>query len=169
LLALLVPKKWTKNELGKLMNQGIDKAGGILVIIGAGAAFGAIIGALKIQDHLAGIEILNTMGLLFPFLVTAILKTAQGSSTVAIVTAASIVLPFLSGLGLDSDNGRILAVLAMGAGSMAVSHVNDSYFWVIANFADLELKPMLRVFTVASLLMAVAGFLAVYVLSLFLL
>ena len=169
LLALLVPKKWTKNELGKLMNQGIDKAGGILVIIGAGAAFGAIIGALKIQDHLAGIEILNAMGLLFPFLVTAILKTAQGSSTVAIVTAASIVLPFLSGLGLDSDNGRILAVLAMGAGSMAVSHVNDSYFWVIAHFADLELKPMLRVFTVASFLMAVAGFLAVYVLSLFLL
>jgi GntP family gluconate:H+ symporter len=169
ILALCIPKRWEKNELGKLMHQGIEKAGGILIIIGAGSAFGAVISALKIQDYLAEMEGLNTLGIFFPFLIALILKTAQGSSTVAIITAASIVLPFLPGLQLDTANGRIIAVLAMCAGSMAISHVNDAYFWVITNFSNQALKPMLRVYSLATICMAVTGILAVYILSLFIL
>lgn len=169
ILALCIPKKWNKNELNKLMHHGIEKAGGILIIIGAGSAFGAIIAALNLQQYLSSFTMLNALGVFFPFLIAAILKTAQGSSTVAVITTASIVLPFLSGLGLDSENGRIIAVLAMGAGSMVASHVNDSYFWVIANFSNPGLKPMLRVFSVATLLMGIAGVLSVYILSLIIL
>ncbi|MBZ4190859.1 GntP family permease [Niabella beijingensis] len=168
-LALMIPSKWNKGQLHQLVQHGLEKAGGILVIIGAGGAFGMVIQALKLQDYLSGLEHINTLGLLFPFLVALVLKTAQGSSTVAILTAASIVLPFLPGLQLDSENGRVIAVLAMGAGSMAVSHVNDAYFWVITNFSGQELKPVLQVYSTATVCMAVVGLLFVYLLSLIIL
>lgn len=165
ILALLIRKKWREKELHELMGHAIEKAGGILVIIGAGAAFGAVIAALKIQDYLVGMSFLNKLGLLLPFFIAAVLKTAQGSSTVAVLTTASVIIPFLPGLGLDSENGKLLAVLAMGAGSMASSHVNDSYFWVIANFSNIELKPMLRVYSIATILMALVAMLFVLLLS----
>ena len=137
-----------------------------LVIIGAGGAFGAVLAATKIGDHLSVAFALGGLGILFPFLVTFVLKTAQGSSTVAIITAASIVLPLLPALGLDTPNGHLLTVLAMGAGSMMISHANDAYFWVIAKFSGLELKTMLRVYSVATVLMGVTSLLMVYILSL---
>ncbi|WP_018628852.1 GntP family permease [Niabella aurantiaca] len=168
-LAWCIPKKWEKNEAGRLMHHGLEKAGGILVIIGAGGAFGMIIHALKLQDHLADIQGVKALGVFFPFLVAVILKTAQGSSTVAVLTAASIVLPFLPGLGLDTENGRVIAVLAMGAGSMALSHVNDAYFWVVTNFSGQELKPVLQVYSLATVWMAGTAMLAVYLLSLIIL
>ncbi|MCF3108805.1 GntP family permease [Niabella sp. CC-SYL272] len=168
-LALCIPHKWEKGAPGRLMHHGLEKAGGILVIIGAGGAFGMVINALKLQDHLAAMQGVKALGVFFPFLVALILKTAQGSSTVAVLTAASIVLPFLPGLGLNTENGRVLAVLAMGAGSMAISHVNDAYFWVITNFSGQELKPVLQVYSMATIWMALTGMVAVYILSLIML
>ena len=165
LLAFNCKRNWDKSTVGKLLTEGAEKAGGILVIIGAGGAFGAVLAATKIGDHLSGAFALGSLGLLFPFLVTFVLKTAQGSSTVAIITAASIVLPLLSALGLDTPNGHLLTVLAMGAGSMMISHANDAYFWVIAKFSGLELKTMLKVYSVATVLMGVTSLLMVYILS----
>ena len=107
------------------------------------------------------------MGLFFPFLLTFVLKTAQGSSTVAIITAATIVQPLLANLGLDSENGRLLCVLAMGAGSMMISHANDAYFWVIAKFSGLEMKAMLRVYAIATIFMGLTSITLVYILSKF--
>jgi GntP family gluconate:H+ symporter len=104
-------------------------------------------------------------GILFPFLLTFILKTAQGSSTVAIITAASIVKPLLSALGLATGNGPLLCVLAMGAGSMMISHANDAYFWVIAKFSGLDMKTMLKVYSVATLFMGLTSLLMIYILS----
>jgi gluconate:H+ symporter, GntP family len=94
------------------------------------------------------------------------LKTAQGSSTVAIITASSIMLPLLNILGLETETGRLLCVLSMGAGSMMISHANDAYFWVIAEFSGLEVKAMLKVYSVATLLMGIVSFAVVYVISL---
>ena len=108
---------------------------------------------------------LNALGILFPFLITLILKTAQGSSTVAIITAASIVQPLLTALGLETDKGKLLCVLAMGAGSMIISHANDAYFWVIAKFAGINTKTMLRMYSTATLLMGLITLLTVYLLS----
>ena len=167
ILALLAIRTWKKGDIGKLLQEAAEKAGGILVIIGAGGAFGAILAATKVGEHVSNAFDLQAMGILFPFLLTAVLKTAQGSSTVAIITASSIVLPLLSSLGLQSETGRLLAVLSMGAGSMTVSHANDAYFWVIAKFSGLEMKPMLQVYTVATLLMGLVTLLVVYILSLF--
>ena len=105
---------------------------------------------------------------LFPFLITTVLKTAQGSSTVAIITAASIIEPLLPALGLTTEKDRLFAVLAMGAGSMMISHVNDAYFWVIARFSGLEMKTMLKVYSVASVWMGLVSLLMIYLLSLIL-
>ena len=168
LLALNCKTSWKRNELSKLLMESAEKAGGILVIIGAGGAFGAILAATKIGQHFGESLALESLGIFFPFLLTAILKTAQGSSTVAIITSSSIILPLLPALGLATGNGPLLAVLSMGAGSMMISHANDAYFWVIAKFSGIEMKPMLRAYSIATILMGLISILAVYLLSLFL-
>jgi GntP family gluconate:H+ symporter len=165
LLAFNCKRGWQKNELSKLLHDATEKAGGILVIIGMGGAFGAILTATKIGEHFGQSMALGSMGLFFPFLLTTVLKTAQGSSTVAIITASSLVLPLLPALGLDNETGRLLCVLAMGAGSMMISHANDAYFWVIAKFSGLEMKTMLKVYSVATLLMGLTTLTMVYILS----
>lgn len=169
ILALVAGRSWKKRVIGKLLQEAAEKAGGILVIIGAGGAFGAILAAAQVGEHVSKSLNLQALGILFPFLLTAVLKTAQGSSTVAIITAASIINPLLPALGLDNDMGRLLAVLSMGAGSMTLSHANDAYFWVIAKFSGLDMRSMLQVYTVATLLMGLVTLTVVYILSLFLL
>jgi GntP family gluconate:H+ symporter len=165
LLACIALPSFKKDILAPLLQEGAEKAGGILVIIGAGGAFGAVLAAAKIGTHLSNALPLASMGILFPFLLTFILKTAQGSSTVAIITAASIVLPLLHALGLDTDKGHLLCVLSMGAGSMMISHANDAYFWVIAKFSGLEMKTMLQVYSVATVWMGLTALAMVYVVS----
>ena len=168
LLALLNGKNWNKHVLGKLLTEAAEKAGAILVIIGAGGAFGAVLAATKLGQHFGEAVPLGSLGILFPFLLTFILKTAQGSSTVAIITASAIVLPLLPALGLDSANGKLLCVLAMGAGSMMISHANDAYFWVIAKFSGLEMQAMLKVYSVATVWMGLVSLGMVYLISIFL-
>lgn len=169
LLALTAIRSWKKNAISKLLQEGVEKAGGILVIIGAGGAFGAVLAATKIGDHLGDSLPLASMGIFFPFLLTSLLKTAQGSSTVAIITAASIIQPLMPALGLDTPNGQLLCVLAMGAGSMMISHANDAYFWVISKFSGLEMKTMLKVYSLATLFMGLTALATVYILSLIML
>ncbi|MGN6617689.1 MAG: GntP family permease [Ilyomonas sp.] len=165
ILAFFGKRNWNKQTVAILLQEAAEKAGGILVIIGAGGAFGAILGATKIGEHFSSALSLGSLGILFPFLLTFVLKTAQGSSTVAIITAASIVHPLIAALGLDSENGRLLCVLSMGAGSMMISHANDAYFWVIAKFSGLQMRTMLKVYTVSTILMGIVSLLMIYLLS----
>ncbi|RPD40884.1 GntP family permease [Chitinophaga barathri] len=169
LLAFYTGKNWKRAAVSHLMTEAAEKAGGILVIIGAGGAFGAILATTKIGDHFSSSLQLGHIGIIFPFLLTVLLKTAQGSSTVAIITAASIIQPLLPVLGLDSDMGRLLCMLALGGGSMMISHANDAYFWVISKFSGLEMNPMLKVYSGATIIMGMVTFAIVYALSLILL
>lgn len=165
LLAFNCHRSWNRQTVGRLLQEAAEKAGGILVIIGAGGAFGAVLTAADIGRHLGQLPALAALGILFPFLITSILKTAQGSSTVAIITAASIVQPLLPALGLATAKGPLFAVLAMGAGSMMISHVNDAYFWVIAKFSGLDMKSMLKVYSIASVVMGLVSLLTIYALT----
>lgn len=165
LLAFNCHRGWNRETVGRLLQEAAEKAGGILVIIGAGGAFGAVLAATDIGRHFSQTLALDSLGIFFPFLITSVLKTAQGSSTVAIITAASIVQPLLPALGLTTENGQLFAVLAMGAGSMMISHVNDAYFWVITKFSGLDMKTMLKVYSIASLLMGLVSFVMIYLLS----
>lgn len=169
LLAFHSGKRWKRASVSKLLNDAVEKAGGILVIVGAGGAFGAVLQATKIGAHFNSSLPLAGLGILFPFILTSVLKTALGSSTVAIITAASIILPLLSALGLDTETGRLLCVLSMGAGSMMISHANDAYFWVISKFSEIDMRTMLKVYTVTTVLMGLVSFIFVYLLSLILL
>ena len=127
-----------------LVHKGISVAAPILVITGMGGTLGLIIQQLSLTEFIESNLTQSSWGLMVPFLVAAILKTAQGSSTVAIITASSIVFPLLSVLGLDSEMGKIWVILAVGVGSMTVSHANDSYFWIVSQMGGLDIKTAYR-------------------------
>ncbi len=168
LLALLSSRSGKDRKINHWLQESAEKAGGILVIIGGGGAFGAVLAATKIGQHMGAVLPLAGMGILFPFLLTFVLKTAQGSSTVAIITAASIVQPLLPALGFVTPDQKLICVLSMGAGSMMISHANDAYFWVIAKFEKIEMPAMLKVYSVATMIMGLVSLLMIYLLSFFL-
>ena len=169
LCALLLLKRKSIGEMNSVMADAILKAGPILIITAAGGMFGMVIrstGAGEILgEKLAG----SGIGLLIPFLIAAIMKTAQGSSTVAIITSASIVAPMLGTLSLGSEWGRVLALLSMGAGSMIASHANDSYFWVVTNFSDIKVRDTLKIYSTSTIIMGVVVFACIWLVSLFIL
>jgi GntP family gluconate:H+ symporter len=143
-----------KKEVAHWLSDGVEKAGMILAIIAAGGMFGEMLQATGIGKNLGDLLAGSSLGIFFPFLVAALFKTAQGSSTVAVITAASLVTPLLPGLHLQTPLALTLTLLSMGAGSMAVSHANDAYFWVISRFSGLDTATTLKVYSVATLLMA---------------
>lgn len=169
--ACTLPSRLTRDMLstGGWLGEAIVDAAPIIVITAAGGAFGKVLQSADIGALLeAHVETIG-LGVLMPFLIAAILKTAQGSSTVAIITTASLMAPFLAALGLDGDTGRALAVIAIGAGAMVVSHANDSYFWVVTQFSGMDVRTGYRLQTVGTLVTGSAGAVAVWVLSLLLL
>ncbi len=132
---------------------------------------GSVLQATPLGDYLGSKLLaleLGAFSIFLPFLIAAALKTALGSSTVAIITTASIVSPLLASLGLADGLGSVLAVLAIGAGSMTVSHVNDSYFWVVSQFSGMEVADAYKLQTLGSAVAGATGIVAVFLLSLFL-
>lgn len=166
LLALLLIRGPVLRQANDWFAEAIEKAGPILAITAAGGALGAVIKATGLGDQVSGWLSGSHWGLIVPFLLAAMLKTAQGSSTVAAMTAASIVAPMLAGLGLESDWGRLLTLLAIGSGSMTLSHANDSYFWVVTRFSEITPDATFRVYSSATVVMAVTSFLMTWGLSL---
>lgn len=165
---LLLIDKGIKS-LNSVFETAIEKAGPILIVTAAGGMFGMIIKETGIGVE-AGTFLSQTgLGLAVPFLIAFLMKTAQGSSTVAIITAASFVEPMLPLLGLDSEMGRLFATLAMGAGSMMISHANDSYFWVITRFSDISTEITLKVYSTATIVMGVTVFACIWITSLLIL
>jgi len=167
--SFLLLKKDHKKNLNHWLTDAVLKAGIILAIIAAGGMFGEMMQATGMGKNIG--EILKGLspGIFLPFLMAMILKTAQGSSTVAIIATAALIAPLLGDLGLDSIEGTTLAILSMGAGSMVVSHANDSYFWVISRFSGIDTGVTFRVFTIATLIMGLAIQLIIWIVSLFLL
>ncbi len=110
--------------------------------------------------------VLQAIGIFFPFILAAILKTAQGSSTVAITTTAGILAPLMGVLGLTSPVMAALTVMAIGAGAMTVSHANDSYFWVVTNFGEMEPQQGYKTQTMLTLVLGIASMAQIFLLSL---
>ena len=165
---MLLIDKGIKN-LNSVFEAAIEKAGPILIIVAAGGMFGMVIKETGIGIE-AGTFLSKTgLGLAVPFLIAFLMKTAQGSSTVAIITTASFIEPMLPLLGLDSEMGRLFAALAMGAGSMMISHANDAYFWVITRFSDLHTEVTLKIYSTATVIMGITVFGCIWIVSLFVL
>lgn len=156
-------------EFSERIGQGITFAAPILLITGAGGAFGAVLKATPLGENLGATLSGLGVGIFMPFIVAAALKSAQGSSTVSLVTTSAMVAPMLGQLGLDTEMGRVLTVMAIGAGAMTVSHANDSFFWVVSQFSRMTVGLAYRAQTMATLVQGVTAMVLVYVLSLVLL
>ena len=166
LLCFLLPPKITEEVTSGWIGTGVKEGATIILITAAGGSLGAIIAATKVGDFIGASLAQYQMGIFLPFIISAALKTAQGSSTVALITTSTIVYPLLASLGLDSSMGAVLATLAIGCGSMVVSHANDSYFWVVSQFSNMKLNTAYKAQTVATLIEGVVGIAGVWILSL---
>jgi GntP family gluconate:H+ symporter len=169
LLCLLLVPKITEEVTNGWIGTGIKDGATIIMITAAGGSLGAIIAATKVGDYIGAELAQYQMGIFLPFIISAALKTAQGSSTVALITTSTIVYPLLESLGLGSPMGAVLATLAIGSGSMVVSHANDSYFWVVTQFSNMKVSTAYRAQTAATFVEGIVGAAAVWVLSLVLL
>ncbi|MGB4415933.1 MAG: GntP family permease [Paludibacter sp.] len=169
ILSVLLIKNKEIKVLNQLFDSAIEKAGPILIITAAGGMFGLVIKETGVGTYFGQLLAETGLGLAVPFLIAVIMKTAQGSSTVAIITAASFVVPMLPYLGLQSETGKLLAMLSMGAGSMMISHANDSYFWVVTRFSGIKLNTTLKVYSTATVIMGVTVFLFTLITSWFIL
>jgi GntP family gluconate:H+ symporter len=168
-LAFLLPKKLSLDMLSASgwVGEGVMAAATIILITGCGGAFGKVLQSSGIADVIAGnLGKSTSLSLLLPFAIAAGLKTAQGSSTVAIITTAGILLPLLEALGLEGQTARALTVVAIGAGSMVVSHANDSYFWVVTGFTRMTVNQGYRLQTLGTFVEGCAAAVALWVISL---
>lgn len=170
LLAFLLPKKFDRKMLGTggWVNEALLDSTNILLITGAGGIFGTILQQSSLADSLSVLFAGSHLGIWLPFLLTAAIKSAQGSSTVALITAATIIAPLMESMGFTTEMQKALLVAAIGAGAAVVPHVNDSGFWVVTQLTGMSVKTGLKVYTVGA---AMAGTLAatlVFIWSLFL-
>ena len=152
----------------EMVENSLKRSGPILFITAAGSVLGNIVAGSPLVGFITdNAQVLNGMGLLFPFLVAAMLKSSMGSSSVAIITAAGIVAPFAEAMGLASPIGLTLICMAVGAGSMTVSHSNDSYFWVVTKFGRMDIKSGYKTQTLATLILGLGALAELYIISLF--
>ncbi len=134
------------------------RAGGpVLLITAMGGALGGVLKLIDVAGWLEGMVLPGAFVLVLPFTIAAVLKSAQGSSTVAIITTASMMLPLLAPFGLDTELGKVWVILSLGVGAMTVSHANDSYFWIVSEMGGLSSDEAFRYHTRATALQGVVG------------
>ncbi len=169
-LCLLLPQKLEKEMLSSTgwVGKAIRDAASIVLVTGAGGIFGAILQNSGIADVLGNTLTEYNLGIWLPFILAAALKTAQGSSTVALITAASVILPMMPSLGFESDMDKALVVLALGAGSSVVSHANDSFFWVVTQISGMDVKTGYRLFSTGTFVLGFTAIVCVYLAGLLL-
>jgi gluconate:H+ symporter, GntP family len=164
-ISLALVKKWSSEVLGEWTGEAIKSAGPILAITGAGGAFGFMLRVSPIGNYLGETLLVWEVGLLLPFILAAALKTAQGSSTVSVITTSSLMVPILPQIGLDTPMGIVFVILSMGAGSMVISHANDSYFWVVAKFSNLDVGTAYKTFSTGTFILGTVTMIVIYLLS----
>jgi GntP family gluconate:H+ symporter len=166
ILLLATSKKM--EQFNNLTNETLKMLGPILFITGAGSVLGRVIAVSDMVPFISeNYGVLAGLGLFFPFIVSAIIKTAQGSSTVAMITTAGIMAPLMYTLGMGSPIMGALTVMAIGAGSMMASHANDSYFWVVSNLSEMTPEQGYKNWTSMTVVQGVAVMLGVFIFSLF--
>lgn len=154
IVAISILRRYVNKSLGDIVIEGAESAGLILLITGAGGAFGSVINASGIGNFLVEtMSGLNISVIVLGFILSALLRISQGSTTVALVTTSSIIGPAIAGTGVSP----ILVGLAICAGGTGLSLPNDSGFWVLSRFGGLSVKDTLKSWTVGG---TIAGFTA---------
>ncbi|MEO0899474.1 MAG: GntP family permease [Bacteroidota bacterium] len=170
LLAIFLPKKLDKSLFSTtgLVGKAMKDSATILLITGAGGIFGAMLKqsdlAQVMSQYFEGIN----LGIWLPFLLAATIKTAQGSSTVALITTASILGELLGGLGVETEMQKAMYVCAIGAGAAVVSHANDSGFWLITQLCNMDVKTGLKLYSLGTFIVGTFAAVVLWVMSFFL-
>lgn len=163
---LLINGQDKTQQISEAISKGLVVAAPILLITGAGGAFGAMLKATPIGDYLGTTLSALGLGIFMPFIVSAALKTAQGSTTVALVTTSAMVAPLLGQIGLDSELGRVFCVMAIGAGAMTISHANDSFFWIVSQFSRMSVAQAYKAHSMATGIQGVTSIIFIWLLTL---
>ncbi len=141
---------------------------GILLITGSGGALGYIIRESGIINSLSINDVTGLSSILSVFIIAAIIKTIQGSSTVAIVTTCAITAPLIQSIGMTSELEKVILIISIGSGAMTISHINDSYFWVVSKYSNIEMNDVLKFFSTTTLIQGLFGLLTSITLYIFL-
>ncbi|WP_010529992.1 GntP family permease [Lentibacillus jeotgali] len=158
---------YSKEDLQQITTKGLEPAGIIILITGAGGVFGEVLVATGIGDVIANtMTNLNMPIIVFAFLVASAVRIAQGSATVAMVTAASLISPVIGNLGIEGPMLALL-VITIASGATIASHVNDSGFWMVSRFLGLSEKDTLKTWTVMETIIALVGFGVSLIISIF--
>ncbi|MCD9195142.1 GntP family permease [Streptomyces albireticuli] len=153
-----IRRGWSRRSLEKVSTSSLKPVGNILLVVGAGGVFGAVLKGSGIADALA--DTFDGMGLpviVLAYLISLVLRVAQGSATVAIVTTAGITVPLVEDAG-HSQPFLALVIMAISAGSIFASHVNDGGFWIVAKYFGISERDTLRSWTVLESVLSVTGF-----------
>ena len=175
-LVSALPLLW-KQKMGKQLyeftQESLKTSGPIIFITAAGSVLGQIIVEAGFVQYIQqNASSLASIGLFFPFVVAAIIKTSQGSSTVAMTTTAGMMglyfsdASLMAALGMTTPLDAVLVVMAIGAGAMTVSHANDSYFWVVTNFGGLTPQNGYKTQTALTFIMGTVSILTLFIISL---
>jgi len=157
----------SRGEVESIVNGALGPVAAIILITGAGGMFGAVLRASGIGEALAGV--LDDTGLpviVAAFVIAVCLRVAQGSATVALTTTGGLIAPVIAATDGLSSADVALTVVAIAAGSTVLSHVNDSGFWLVGRFLDMDEKLTLRTWTVMETLLGSIGFVLAFALSL---
>ena len=161
LLSFRLKPKNHHTFLFDVLRRGTIQAFPIIMITCMGGALATIIQTIPMEDYILRFSSFTELGIIIPFSIAALIKTAQGSSTIAIITTSSIILPLLPMLQLDSEMGKVWAIMSLGVGSMTVSHANDSYFWVVTQMSGMSVSEAYKTHTFATFLQGVIGLILV--------
>ena len=162
---LLLADTKKMKEFYSITDSTLKTVGPILFVTAAGGVLGKVIAVSGMVEYItSNAALLQTVGIFFPFILSAILKSAQGSSTVALTTTAGIMAPLMGLMGLESPVMSVLTVMAIGAGAMTVSHANDSYFWVVTNFGAMKPEQGYKTQTMITLVEGLASMVGVLIL-----
>lgn len=157
-------RRFTREQLLKYCNDCLAPTATILLVIGAGGGFNQVLVQSGVGRAIAAVAIGSQLSpLLLAWIVAALIRVATGSATVAMTTAAGIVAPIAAAIPGTSAE---LLVLATGAGSLVLSHVNDAGFWLIKEFFNMTVPQTLKTWTVAETIIGVAGLAFTLLLSL---
>ncbi|MFC6062505.1 GntP family permease [Streptomyces ochraceiscleroticus] len=161
-----IRRGWSRKSLETVSTASLKPVGNILLVVGAGGIFGAVLKGSGVADALS--DTFQNVGLpviVLAWLLSVVLRVAQGSATVAIVTTAGIVLPLVESQHLSQPH-LALVIMAISAGSIFASHVNDGGFWMVAKYFGISERDTLKTWTVLESVLSVAGFVVAALVSL---
>ena len=162
-----VRRNWSLGKIGEVMDSALPTAAVVILVTGGGGVFGKVLSESGVGTALA--DTLNSLGLPIMFagwLITAALRAAQGSATVAILTSAGLLADAAAG---QSDMFRVLLTISIGFGGLGFSHINDSFFWILTRYLGISVGDGLKTWTVITSVAGFSGFVFTYLASLVLL